>query len=51
MKLFANGPQDLADARNAFAIERESIDLDLLRRLTKRYGRDALAALEQLLKN
>lgn len=49
MKLFANGPQDLADARHALALSRESLDIALLRRLATRYGRTTLDALEQLL--
>jgi len=49
MKLFAGGPQDMADARHAFAIGRESLEVGLLRRLTTRYGRDAVTALEGLL--
>lgn len=50
MKLFAGGPQDLADARHAVAVGRESLDMDLLRRLSKGYGRATLAALDRLLK-
>jgi len=49
MKLFAGGPQDMADARHAFAIGRESLDTDLLRRLAARYGREAARALDGLL--
>lgn len=49
MKCFAGGPQDLADAANAFAIG-ESIDIGLVRRLAKRFGREAVSNLEKLLK-
>lgn len=49
MKLFAGGPQDLADARHALAAAGGHVDLDLLRRLTSRYGADAVDALENLL--
>jgi hypothetical protein len=49
MKVFAGGPQDLADAAAAFAVAPESLDMPLLRRLAKRYGRDASDALEKLL--
>lgn len=49
MKLFANGPQDLADARHAFVIAGESLDIDMLRRLAGRYGRTASDAFAQLL--
>lgn len=49
MKVFAGGPQDIADARYALAASKQAIDRDLLRRLTARYGRDAIGALDSLL--
>jgi hypothetical protein len=49
MKVFAGGPQDLADAHAAINTAPQSLDLLLLRRLAHRYGRDASAALEKLL--
>ena len=49
MKAFAGGPQDLADAAAAIGAAPESLDVPLLQRLAKRYGRDASAALEKLL--
>lgn len=49
MKVFAGGPQDLADARYALAAAKQAIDRDLLLRLTARYGRDAIGALNDLL--
>src|SRR5262249_35612825 len=49
MKAFAGGPQDVADARNAMLLGRDSIDLNLLRALTQRYGRDAVTLLDALL--
>ena len=49
MKLFAGGPQDLTDARNAIVAAQGSLDLPLLRRLTARYGRGASECLEGLL--
>ncbi len=49
MKVFAGGPQDLADAAAAFAAAPESLDMPLMRRLVTRYGRDASIALERLL--
>lgn len=49
MKCFAGGPQDLADARVAFAASGAPIDVDLLRRVARRYGREAADALEQIL--
>jgi predicted nucleotidyltransferase len=49
MKCFAGGPQDLADAAVAFSAGGAPLDLDLLRRVTRRYGREAADALEQIL--
>lgn len=49
MKCFAGGPQDVADARNAVRTAQEPLDLDLLRRLTRRFGRGAADVLEQVL--
>ena len=49
MKVFAGGPQDLADARYALAAAKQTIDKDLLLRLTARYGREAMGALTNLL--
>lgn len=49
MKAFAGGPQDLRDAEAALVAAGAGIDLPLLRRLTARYGRDAVQALEKLL--
>jgi predicted nucleotidyltransferase len=49
MKVFAGGPIDLVDAARAICASRDSLDLDLLRRLAKRYGRSATESLERLL--
>jgi len=49
MKVFAGGPQDLADAKYALAAGQSMIDHELLLRLTARYGRDAVSALQKLL--
>ena len=49
MKCFAGGPQDIADARQALKDRDVQLDLDLLRRVTRRFGRAAADALEQLL--
>jgi predicted nucleotidyltransferase len=49
MKCFAGGPQDLADAANAVAIA-ESIDVDSVRRLARRFGREAVSNLEKILR-
>jgi hypothetical protein len=48
MKCFAGGPQDLEDARIALRTADE-LDLDLLRKVTRRFGRPAADALELLL--
>ena len=49
MKLFAHGPQDIADAQFALAAAGGELDLPLLKRLTSRYGREAVEALDKLL--
>jgi hypothetical protein len=48
MKVFAGGPQDMADAGNAISIAGESLDVVLLERLAKRYGRSAVENLKKL---
>ena len=49
MKCFAGGAQDLADARAAFEGAQGPVDLDLLRAVTRRFGRAAADRLEELL--
>jgi predicted nucleotidyltransferase len=49
MKCFAGGPQDILDAQSAFQSAEVPVDLDLLRRVTRRFGRDAADKLEQVL--
>lgn len=49
MKCFAGGPQDIADARQALETNDQPIDIDLLRRVTRRFGRPAADNLERLL--
>jgi predicted nucleotidyltransferase len=49
MKCFAGGPQDITDARAALNAALEPIDVDLLRRLARRFGRPAADLLEQIL--
>ena len=49
MKCFAGGPQDILDAQSAFASAQGPVDLDLLRAVTRRFGRDAADRLEQVL--
>lgn len=50
MKCFAGGPQDIADARAALKNPNDHVDVDLLRRATRRLGRVAADVLEHLLK-
>ena len=49
MKCFANGPQDLLDAKDAYRGAEAPVDLDLMRRITRRFGRAAADSLEQML--
>jgi predicted nucleotidyltransferase len=49
MKLYAGGPQDIADARNALLLATDSLDMSLLRNLAERFGREAATALQTLL--
>lgn len=49
MKCFAGGPQDVADAQEAMRAADSPVDLDLLRRITRRFGRPAADVLEQVL--
>lgn len=49
MKAFAGGPMDIVDATRAIAAAAGSLDKELLRRLAKRYGREALELVERLL--
>jgi predicted nucleotidyltransferase len=49
MKCFTGSSQDILDAQSAFQNAEVPLDLDLLRRLTRRFGRDAADKLEQLL--
>ena len=49
MKCFAGGPQDIVDAQAALRGSQEAVDLDLLRRITRRFGRGAADVLEELL--
>lgn len=51
MKCFAGGPLDLLDARAVLRVPDAPVDCDLLRRTTRRLGRDAADALEQLLRD
>ena len=49
MKCFAGGPQDILDAASAYRSAQGPVDLDLLRAVTRRFGRDAADNLEQVL--
>ena len=49
MKAFAGGPVDLADARAVIDQHRESIDVQLLRRLAERFGRETVKVVEDLI--
>ena len=50
MKAFAGGPMDLVDAARAITAGGASLDLDLVRSLAKRFGREASESLDRLLK-
>jgi hypothetical protein len=49
MKAFAGDPVDRADARAVIELDRESLDLELLRRLAQRFGRDAARVLDEII--
>ena len=49
MKAFAGGPVDLAGARAVLYFDRDSVDLELLRRLAQRFGRGTARVVEGLL--
>jgi len=49
MKCFAGGPQDILDAQSAYCSARGPVDLDPLRAVARRFGRDAADELEQVL--
>ncbi len=50
MKIFAGGPQDLEDVRGILQVSQQLLNLELLRNLTRRYGRDSAHKLAGLLK-
>jgi len=49
MKCYAGAPQDLLDARSAYRAAPGPIDLDLLRTVTRRFGREAADNLQEVL--
>jgi hypothetical protein len=50
MKLSAGGTKDIGDVRGVLEVSREILNVDLLRRITKRFGRETLSKLETLLR-
>lgn len=51
MKIFAGGPKDIEDVRNALQVSTEKIDVNLLKKLTLNYGNSTFQTLEALLKS
>jgi hypothetical protein len=49
MKVAAGGPIDLVDAENAIAADPKSLDVELVRNLSLRFGTSASASLERML--
>lgn len=49
MKLYAGGPLDLRDAEQAIKISPDALDLQLLKALCTRFGRDVASKLDSLL--
>ena len=49
MKCFAGSPQDILDARAAYRRAQEPVNIDLLRVVTRRFGRHAADKLEEVL--
>ncbi|NBU26592.1 MAG: hypothetical protein EBS39_13475 [Gammaproteobacteria bacterium] len=49
LKAFAGGPVDLEDARAVIAQRERSLDLDLLRRLARRFGSSTAQLVEDLI--
>jgi hypothetical protein len=49
MKCFAGSPQDIADAEIALRLRDAEVNIELLRRVTRRFGRAATDLLEELL--
>lgn len=50
MKLFAHGPQDVADAHSVLEVAGDDVDLELLRKLAARFGPETGEALEAALR-
>lgn len=50
MKAHAGGPVDLADARAIIEVDQAGLDLELVRRVAARFGREATMRVEMLLR-
>ena len=48
MKIFAGGPQDMADARAAITAAADRLDLPLATTLARRFGRDVAVTLGKI---
>jgi predicted nucleotidyltransferase len=49
MKLFAGGPVDVRDAQQAYYVNKEVLDIALLRTVARQFSRDASKALESII--
>jgi hypothetical protein len=49
MKLAAGGPKDLMDAEGCIAVAGDSLNVELVRQLSRQFGRSALARCDKLL--
>jgi hypothetical protein len=49
MKSYAGGPQDLLDAKDPYLGAEGPVDVDLIRRTTRRFGRDAADKVDGIL--
>ena len=50
MKIFAGGPMDLYDVAGVLKVSYDRIDLPLLKRLVRKYGKSAIGMLQSLLR-
>lgn len=49
LKLFAGGPVDVRDAQQAYYVNKEMLDVALLRNVTRKFSRDASKTLETII--
>lgn len=49
MKVAAGGPKDLMDAESCIAVAGDSLDVELIRKLSRHFGREAFDRFEKLL--